>query len=129
MGTKYSGKTGFVGASTAIAGINTWSLDYTVDALETTDFSASGTATYLTGVSRWSGTFGRYKDGAPKALGTSATVDLWLVEAATTAIASSDRAWHGDAYITGIHPTVNYDGIVSYTYDFQGTGSITVATS
>ena len=127
---KDSGKIGSVGASTAIAGINAWSLDYTVDPLETTDFSASGTATYLTGVSRWSGTFSGYKDGAPKALGVSDTVDLRLLEAATTGAASTEtKVYKGFAYITGIHPTTNFDGIVSYSYDFQGTGSVTIPTA
>lgn len=127
--TKFSGAKGYVGVSTAIAGINAWSMDYTVDMLETTDFSASGIGAYIPGVSRWSGTFSGYKDGAPQAMST-ATVDLWLIEAATAANASLEaKVWKGDAYIYGIHPTVNFDGIVSYAYDFQGTGAVTVPTS
>ena len=128
--SKFAGNKGYVGASTAIAGINQWSMDYTVDMLETTDFSASGVGSYIPGVSRWSGTFSGYKDGTPKALGTSAAVDLWLIESATAAVASSEaKMWRGNAYIAGVHPTVNFDGIVSYSYDFTGTGSVTVPAS
>ena len=127
--TKFSGAKGYVGASTAIAGINQWSLDYTVDMMETSDFSASGVASYLPGVSRWSGTFSGYKDGAPKALGTS-SVNLWLVESASAAAASSEaKVWKGTAYLNGVHPSVNFDGIVNYAYDFTGDGALTVPVS
>jgi len=127
---KFSGAKGYVGASTAIAGINQWSMDYTVDMLETTDFSVSGVAAYIPGVNRWSGTFSGYKDGAPTGLGTVSVVDLWLVESASAAIASSEaKVWKGNAYISGIHPTTNFDGIVSYAYDFQGTAALTVPAS
>ncbi len=117
---KTSGQYGFVGTSVAIAGINQWSLDYTVDMLETTDFSASGVASYIPGVSRWSGTFSGFKDGAPKGLGTSATTNLVLSETS-----ASTTAWQGTACISGIHPTVNHDGIVSYSYDFTGSATVT----
>ena len=128
--TKIAGTTGYVGASLAIAGINQWSLDYTIDMLETTDFSASGVASYIPGVCRWSGTFSGYKDGAPQSLGTASSVNLWLMESATGAVASTEtKVWKGTAYIGGIHPTTNFDGVVSYAYDFQGTASLTIPTS
>lgn len=129
--TKFSGAKGYVGASVTIAGINQWTLDYTVDMLETTDFSVSGVAAYIPGVSRWSGSFSGYKDGAPKPLGTSATVELWLIESASgTGTASTEtKSWTGNGYISGVHPTTNFDGIVSYAYDFQGAGALTVPTS
>lgn len=127
---KFSGRTGYVGVSTAVAGINQWSMDYTVDMMETTDFSVSGVAAFLPGVSRWSGSFSGYKDGAPQGLGTVSAVDLWLVENASAAIASSEaKVWKGNAYLSGLHPTTNFDGIVGYNYDFQGTGAISPPTS
>lgn len=127
---KFSGAKGYVGVSTAVAGINQWSMDYTVDMLETTDFSVSGVAAYIPGVSRASGTFSGYKDGAPKGLGTVSTVDLWLVESASAAVASSEaKVWKMSAYINGIHPSANFDGIVGIAYDFQATGAVTLPTS
>lgn len=122
--TKVSGKYGFVGASTAIAGITQFSLDYTVDMLETTDFSASGVASYIPGPTRWSGSFSGYKDGVPQSLGTVNTVALVLSETS-----ASTTAWQGTAYISGAHPNTNFDGIVSYAYDFQGNGALTVPTA
>jgi len=121
---KVAGKTGFVKTSANVAGINQWSLDYTVDMLETTDFSASGVASYIPGVSRWSGTFSGYKDGAPQALGVSATASVTLGESD-----GGGQNWTGSCFISGIHPTNNFDGVTNYAYDFQGTGALTVATS
>ncbi len=124
---KIAGRSGFVaiGASTTpVAGINQWAIDYTVDMLETTDFSASGIASYIPGISRWSGTFSGYKDGVPQSLGVSSSVSMHLAESN-----SASQIWTGLAYISGIHPTTNYDGIVSYAYDFQGTGALAVASA
>ena len=119
---KVAGTKGYVNTASVVLGINQWSLDYTVDMLETTDFSASGIATYIPGVSRWSGTFSGYKDGVPQTLGTATSVTLILGENAAT-------NWQGTAFISGIHPSTNFDGVVSYAYDFQGTGSLVVASA
>jgi hypothetical protein len=121
---KSAGRFGYVGASTAIAGINQWSLDYTVDMLETTDFAASGVAAYIPGVSRWSGSFSGFKDGTPQALASSAVVNLCL-----SPTSASTTAYQGTAFISGVHPTTNHDGIVSYNYDFQGTDSCSIPTA
>ena len=122
---KVSGKSGYVaiGATASrVIGINQWALDYTVDMLETTDFSASGVAAYIPGVSRWSGTFSGFKDGAPQTLGTANSVSIFLAEDANT-------NWSGVAFLAGIHPANNHDGIISYAYDIQGTGVLTVASA
>ena len=120
---KIAGKSGFVGigdSASRVAGINQWSVDYTVDMLETTDFSASGIATYIPGISRWGGTFSGFKDGVPQSLGVANSVSLFLAESQTL-------NWSGLAFISGVHPNTNYDGIVSYAYDFQGTGALASA--
>lgn len=109
-------------STAAVAGINQWSLDYTVDMLETTDFSASGIASYLPGVSRWSGTFSGFKDGTPIALGVTTTVSVELYESSVT-------KWVGTAFINGVHPSNNFDGIVQYAYDFTGTGALATSTA
>ncbi len=120
---KISGRFGYVGTAAAVAGITQWSLDRTVDMLETTDFSAAGAATYLPGVTRWSGSFSGYKDGTPQALGTT-SISLVLSESSV-----STGAWHGVANISGVHATTNFDGIVGYAYDFQGTGTCSIVTA
>lgn len=117
-----AGKGGMVYIGADIAGIKSWTLDYTVDMLETTDFVDGGAAnsprSYIPGLSGWSGTFEGYKDGAPQGLGFSSSIALKLEEDGT-------YFWTGSAYITGIHANAAVDGIVTYTYDFQGTGELT----
>ena len=117
-----AGRTGMVYIGADIAGIRNWTLDYTVDMLNTTDF-ADGAATnaartFIPGLSGWSGTFEGLKDGAPQGLGFSSPVTLMLEEDGT-------YFWQGSAYITGVHPNVAVDGVVTYTYDYQGTGELT----
>lgn len=110
-----------VATTATIIGIKSWSLDYVLDALETTDFGDSGHRSYIPGLDGWSGTFEGYKDGAPHALGVVAL--LHLRESTFTT-----QKWTGSAIITGCHPTVDVDGVVSYAYDFQGTGELTEPT-
>ena len=110
-----------------IGGIKSWTLDYTVDMLDSTDFADGNTTnsqrTFMPGLSTWSGSFEGAKDSTPIALSFSSAVHIALQESAT-----SGQGWVGMAYITGIHPSVSVDGLVTYTYDFTGHGELTEAT-
>lgn len=110
-----AGKSGYVDTASAVSGIKSWTLDYVTDVLETTDFADAGVKSYIVGPSGWSGSFEGYKDGAPQTQGASVTLKLY--ESATA-------YWSGTALIIGTHPSVSYDGVVSVSYDFQGTGSL-----
>jgi predicted secreted protein len=111
------GGNGYVDTGSAVSGIKSWTLDYNSDALETTDFADAGVKSYIIGGSGWSGTFEGYKDGAPQTLaGSSVTLSLYE---------DNTYLWTGTAFITGIHATTSADGIVSYSYDFTGTGALT----
>ena len=112
-----AGTGGYVDTGSAVSGIKSWTLDYNSDVLETTDFADAGVKSYIIGGSGWSGSFEGYKDGAPQAL-AGAAVTLSLYEDAT-------YLWTGSAFITGISASTSADGIVSYSYTFQGTGSLT----
>ena len=100
-----------------IDGIKSWTLDYTADTLEATDFDDVGIKAYIIGGSGWSGSFEGYKDTTP--LGIGAEVYLVLGESTT-----AYQNWIGKAIITACHPATSHDGIVSYSYDFQGTGAL-----
>ena len=108
-----------------ITGVKSWTLDYTVDMLDTSDFidgaATNAARTFLPGLSGWSGSFEVVKGSAPNALGTSSTaVAIELEEDASV-------KWTGNVFLTGIHASVAADGLVMYTYDFQGTGELTEA--
>lgn len=106
-----------VEAIAEVDGIKSWSLDYTADTLETTDFGDAGVKSFIIGGSGWSGTFEGLKDGVP--LGIGSQVLLVLGESDTVG-----QNWLGDAFITGVSPSVAHDGTVNYTYTFQGSGSL-----
>ena len=102
-----------------IDGIKSWTLDYTADTLEITDFDDAGVKAYITGGTGWSGSFEGFKDTTP--LGIGAEVYLTLGESTT-----AYQNWIGKVIITACHPNVAHDGIVTYSYDFTGTGALEV---
>lgn len=110
-----AGKSGYVDTGSAVSGIKSWTCDYTADPLETTDFADAGVKSYIVGCTGWAGSFEGYKEGAPQTLGGSVTLKLY--ESATC-------YWSGTALITGVHPSAAHDGVVSVSYDFQGTGAL-----
>ncbi len=109
-------------AAKKIAGIKSWTLDYTSDALETSDFAGAGVRSYVIGPSGWAGSFEGYKDGAPLSIGT-----IWGVELAESATAT--QTWAGNIVITNIAAGAEFDGVVSYTYSFIGTNELRVASA
>ncbi len=109
-------------AGATVSGIKSWSVDHVSEALETTDFGDSGHRNYIAGLDGWGGSFEGFKDGAPTGIGSE--IALTLRESATTG-----QAWTGQAILTGSHPTVDVDGIVGVSYDFQGSAGLTVATA
>ena len=118
-----SGKAGQVDAASEVLGVKSWTLDYTADTLDATDFDDAGVKAYIVGGSGWSGSFEGYKDTTPLPLaGAAVTVKLYESQTA-------NQFWSGSAFITGIHINTSYDGVVTYGYDFQGTGALTVASA
>jgi len=123
--THIAGKSGFVSfdGGTEVTGIRSWSIDYTVDALETTDFADDGVKTFVAGGSGWSGTCEGPKSGKPLAIiGSIYSADFGESD-------TSYQHWTGDVLITGLHPSVSFDGVVTYSWDFQGTGALAIATA
>jgi hypothetical protein len=118
----YAGKAGEVDTGAGVTGIKAWGLDYVVEMLETTDFADAGVRTYLAGPSGWSGTFEGLKDGVPLTVGASVSLTLKETQTAT-------QKWTGTAFITGCHGAVAADGLVEYSYDFQGTGALVIPTA
>ena len=122
------GEVQFGASSSQVIGIKSWTLNYAVEVLDTTDFdngqATNSPRTFTPGLSGWSGTFEGFKDGAPIALSFTSAASLKLLESQT-----ASQLWTGNAFITGIDPTVAVDGTVDYTYSFQGTGELTEASA
>jgi len=109
------------GPSTA-AGIRSWTLDYTMNVEDVTGFDSSGHKEFLPTIDEWSGSFEGFKDGAPISIGTEVALEL---EESSTA----NQEWTGQGIITAVHANVAVDGVVTYSYDFQGTGALTPASA
>lgn len=106
----------------SVAGIKSWKLDFTYDALEGTGFDSIGVKVYKSGLRGWSGSFEGYKDGVPLTIGTEIALDL---EESQT----GGQLYTGQAIITGLHPSVSTDGLAVVSYDFQGTAGLVIATA
>jgi len=102
-----------------VDGIKSWSLEYSRDALDITDFANVGVSAFIPGKSQWSGSFDGDKDGVPLSIGS----EVYLVLGETLV---GSQCWLGKAIITNVRPTVDHDGLVMYSYDFQGTGALEV---
>lgn len=124
MTTKYVGKTGDVQINTvAVGGVKSWALDYEIDTAETTTFDDEGIAAYMGTILRFSGSFETYKTGAPL------TIDGGLDSFYLQETSSAGQLWGGNLIITALHVTSSHDGLVTYSYDFQGSGALTIATA
>lgn len=106
-----------VEAVAEVTGIKSWTLDYTISVVDTTDFADSGARSILPGVSQWAGSFEGYKDGVPLSIGT----EYYLVFGESN---TAYQGWVGKAVITGAHPVTAFDGTVSYSYDYEGTAAL-----
>lgn len=113
------GKTAAVRTGTAlVVGIRAWTLDFTADALETTDFGDSGHKTFLAGLDGWSGSFEGF--GQP---GWSLAAVVGTTYAGSFYVDNSaGSCYSGSIIITGSHPATAVDGQSVISYDFQGTG-------
>jgi hypothetical protein len=117
------GSNGSVLATATATGIKSWTLDYTQELIDSTDFADAGVRSYIMGVKDWGGSFEGYKDGVPLSLST-AGLTIQLRESTTTG-----AVYTGTGYITGFHANVAWDGIVTYSYDFVGVGTLSIATA
>lgn len=117
------GKAGVVNIGAALAEVTTWSMDRNTEAVDATSMSSGGNREFLPGLFNWAGVFTTLlfanKTGGPNAatFQVGATADV------------SNPKFTGQIIITNEPVEVAVDGVVQYAYTFQGTGSVTAATS
>ncbi len=117
---RVAGYGGQVNIGGAILGIREWSLDYVAAAIDSSGYDGGQPKTFMVGQTEFSGSFGGPKNQAPLALTIGAAVTFILYEVA----ADATRRWEGDGFITSVRPVSSVDGIVMYSYDFQGSGAL-----
>ncbi len=117
------GKSGDVDATGSATGARNWTLDYTGDPIDVTDYADAGVKAFIAGLTGWTASFEVVKDGAiPYIMNASVSFNFEEVANSGTAV------WSGTAIINSITPSVPIDGAVTYAYGVQGTGALTVAT-
>jgi hypothetical protein len=121
---RVAGYSGQVDAGGVVNGIREWSIDYVAAALDDSGYDGGQDKTFIIGQKEWSGSFSGFKNQAPLAIGVS----LLCLFHEDSAVATQN--WEGNAFITNIRPSSSVDGVVTYAYDFQGTGAlITIPTT
>lgn len=111
-----AGYGGNVQATGFTAGMKQWSINWTVDPLETTDFVDVGNSTCLAGIKRWSATVTVNWDAANTVtLGSTATL---------TFTTTTGKGYGGDGILINISPGVDVAGMATATMMFQGTGAL-----
>ena len=108
-----------------ISGIREWSIDYSADTPETTDFDDGGHRTYIGGLDGWTGSFNGF--GQP---GWDTNASLGTTYAGKFYVSSTGGAFYsGSVIINGISLGQSVDGIATTDYSVQGTGALTYSAS
>lgn len=118
-----SGRYGSVSFSCGESLIKSWSLSYTADLYDSTNFDdSSGGKSYVSGFTGWSGSYeGFYSSGNTAPPGTTGTIILH-------ASSGTEGVWTGSIIITGMDVGSAVDGLATQTYTFQGTGALATST-
>ena len=105
-------------------GFMNWSLDWTAEALDTTDFLSSGTREFIGGLRTWTATAERHWVNRQTAtmVPNKVIVKLFHDE-------PNDAYFNGWGIVTGLHPAVDVAGLVNESLDFQGTNFLGVEDS
>jgi len=110
-----------------LAGFYNWSMDYTGEALQTTDFADSGWRTYIPGLKSFTATCEKYWDTTGNENAWPGTTKLVRFFERYDSAPATTNAYYfeGSVVITGISPTAAVDGgPVTQTMTLQGTGSL-----
>jgi hypothetical protein len=118
-------------ASGAMGNAKAWSLDISQETVDTTNFGSSGWKESATTLNSWSGSITAIFDASGTAEGvlqtgltggSTVSLDLQLGDGT----GSYDK-YSGTANITSQSVTNDVNGIVEVSYNFEGTGALTIA--
>lgn len=111
---------------TAIADVRSWSLTVTRDVVENTAMG-DDYRKYLKGLQTWTGSMEIvYTDSENAIVDTAMNPDTdnaVTVEFYADAVNTTTSKWEGTAIVTSFSATNTYDGLMTATVEFQGTGA------
>ena len=118
-------------ASGAMGNAKAWSLDISQETVDTTDFGSAGWKESVATLNSWSGSVTAIFDASGTAEGALQT---GLTAGSVVALAlqlgggtGSFDLYSGSANITSQSITNDVNGIVEATFNFEGTGALTIA--
>lgn len=122
----------------AVFGFYNWTLSYTGDVLETTDFDdATSGRSYIPGMTTWTATAEKhFLSGVRETedwLGTAVEIRLYKNYVATPSTGTSSTScpsqyYKGDTVVSGFDETTPVDALISQSISFQGDGALTLKT-
>lgn len=115
---------------TVLTGFHNWSLDYTGDVHETTDFGDTAARTYTAGLTGWTATAERYWHVSPNYHSwlSGSKVVRFFTRYTTAPNTTNAYYYSGTAIVTGLSTSAAVDNIVNETITFQGTGALAITT-
>jgi len=118
-----AGKGGSITCTGLTAGVKAWSLNLVGDALEVTDYSDAGIRTFIVGCLGWTGSCEINWD-------TANTITVGeTIAALVFSIVGATEKYTGAAIVTGISVSSSFDGVVTASISFQGTGVCTLTSA
>jgi len=123
---KISGASGTATFGETLTAITGWSCDVAGEVIDTTDSGDSTWKTFLgNGWTSWSGTFEGF------AIAGVSDLTIGGTAAALSLVAGATDNYSGSAILTGVSTVADVPGTeaVKKSYTFQGTGTLTQATS
>jgi len=113
-----------------VLGFFNWTLSYTGDVLETTDFDdSSGGRSYIPGITSWTATAEKHFLTADNEVddwvGETCEIRLFTKYVAISTASDTSQYWKGDTVVTGIDMTTPVDALINQSISFQGDKALT----
>ena len=104
---------------------SSWTIDWTADTLDDTDFSTTGPRTFKGGLTSWTGSFEAWidKDTALFSSGIATAPTEGQADFAFSDATDHVR-FRGEIIITGLGLTTAVDGLPKLSASFQGSGTL-----
>jgi predicted secreted protein len=110
-----------------VAEVKNWKLDIEADMLETTSFDSNGWKTFVAGLKAWSGTFDLEWKVSTDTTGQKALQDALLGGTTVSLVldVNGTNNYSGTAFMKKEGLETPVDGVVTGSFDYQGTAALT----
>ena len=117
-----SGVTGTVTFTSGyVTNVKAWTLDYSADMLDITDYSSTGPRAFVGGLTSWRGTYTCNYDATAIVIAPGATAAQIVLTALT------GQTFTGNAILESAALSASVDGLPEVVCTFQGTAALTPA--